>query len=287
MPPLQQILGRQTFDRPDALRLGLAAGFWLFTYLIMTTRAVFADDLPFDLVYPKRILSTGLGALCFWLIARALEARRQRGIASRFRFAAAGASASALLLLAVRLVWEALAPPPAAPIGEDVRWVLTWTGYLLGALGVHQILDLVRMSEAGRESPQASVSPYPANLRVSRNQSILVVPVAQVRWFEADGNYVQVVGPTGSEGWLRSSMRALADDLDPRQFIRLHRSVICARRIVRGVRRRPTGALVALLDDGAELPIGRAHAPAVLAMLGLTETSVPEERRSSPENASA
>jgi len=277
--------------RGSARRLALVLAFWLFTYLVMTTRAALVPDLPFEVVYPKRIVTTGTGALCLWWLGAALEVRRDASLGARLGFAACATLGSALLLLALRLTWSALVPEADAPSDDEARWVLTWTGYFLGAVGIHQAIDLTltRAASGAMVAPgDAPVeSPYPADLRVSRNQSLVLVPVSGIRWFEADGNYVQVMGAGGSEGWLRSSMRALAAELDPAQFVRLHRSIICARRIVRGVRRKPSGALVALLDDGAELPVGRAHAPAVLAMLGIAETSVPEERRSSPDAADA
>lgn len=274
--------------RGELTRAALVLGFWLFTYALMTTRAALLPDLPFDVVYPKRIVSTGLGAACLWLLARELERRRSRPLASRLGFAGLGVLASALVVLSLRLAWGIVVPAPDSAFNEQARWILTWTGYFVAAIALHQAIDGAAHALAPAQStPPVAPSPYPTEIRVSRNQSIVLVAVADVRWFEADGNYVQVFGANGPEGWLRSSMRALGDDLDPALFIRLHRSVICARRIVRGVRRRPSGALTALLDGGEELPIGRAHAADVLALLGLAETSVPESRRSSPDDAAA
>ncbi len=273
--------------RGEITRAALVIGFWLFTYALMTTRAALLPDLPFDVVYPKRIVSTGLGAACLWLLARELERRRSRPLASRLGFAGIGVLTSALLVLALRLSWGIVAPSADSVFNEEARWILTWTGYFIGAVALHQAIDGAAHARSHAAPPADPPSPYPREIRVSRNQSIVLVALADVRWFEADGNYVQVFGANGAEGWLRSSMRALGDELDPALFIRLHRSVICARRIVRGVRRRPSGALTALLDGGEELPIGRAHAAEVLALLGLAETSVPESRRSSPDDAAA
>lgn len=277
--------------RGDATRVALAVGFWLFTYAVMTTRAALLPDLPFDAVYPKRIVSTGVGALCLWTLTGMLARRRNAPLSARLTLAAVGTLASLLLVLAIRLLWGLVAPSPDSPFNEEARWILTWTGYFIGAVTLYQAIDtaaaMTSAAAAETKAEAGAPSPYPAEIRVSRNQSIVLVPVANVRWFEADGNYVQVYGASGSEGWLRSSMRALSDDLDPAMFIRLHRSVICARRIVRGVRRKPSGALMALIEGGEELPIGRAHAADVLALLGLAETSVPDTRRSSPDDAAA
>ena len=42
-------------------------------------------------------------------------------------------------------------------------------------------------------------------------------------------------------------------------FVRVHRSALCRRSAIRGYRRKPSGAMLALLGSGAEAPLGRSY----------------------------
>jgi two-component system LytT family response regulator len=84
-----------------------------------------------------------------------------------------------------------------------------------------------------------------------------------VDWFEADGNYVRLhVGAT--EHRLRSAIARLAQQLDPRQFAQIHRSMIVNLDRVREVQPWFGGDYVAILKDGQRLRVSRTYAPQVL-----------------------
>lgn len=86
---------------------------------------------------------------------------------------------------------------------------------------------------------------------------VQVVPAAQVDYIEAEDDYVAVVA--GGRRWLKSQRLAeLEEQLDPRSFLRVHRSYIVNLAAI--VRIEPAGrdGHCALLKDGARIPISRS-----------------------------
>jgi DNA-binding LytR/AlgR family response regulator len=81
-----------------------------------------------------------------------------------------------------------------------------------------------------------------------------------VDWIEAEGDHIRVHSG-GRSFLLRLSIRQLEQRLDPRQFVRVHRSALVrAERIVR-VARADSGHAVLTLETGAEVPVSRRYAP--------------------------
>lgn len=73
----------------------------------------------------------------------------------------------------------------------------------------------------------------------------------------------------GHRSWLiHHSMSALEEGLDPRLFVRLHRSAIVRRDFVTGFSRNASGRWLARLGDGTEQPVGRLYSDQVRAMAG-------------------
>jgi two-component system, LytTR family, response regulator len=84
-----------------------------------------------------------------------------------------------------------------------------------------------------------------------------IVPLRDVIAFKAERNYVDVV--TEERTWMhRETMKSLADRLDKRRFLQIHRSVIVATARVRGIERDGLRASV-LLDDGSRYPVGASY----------------------------
>ena len=73
----------------------------------------------------------------------------------------------------------------------------------------------------------------------------------------------------GNRSWLiHHSMSALEEGLDPKLFVRLHRSAIVRRDFVTGFSRNASGRWLARLGDGTEQPVGRLYSDQVRAMAG-------------------
>lgn len=81
---------------------------------------------------------------------------------------------------------------------------------------------------------------------------IYFVPVAEVDWIEAEGNYVRLHAG-GKSHLLRSSIGGVAERLDPATFLRIHRSTILNVGRLREVHPFGKGTYVLVLHDGTKL----------------------------------
>jgi two-component system, LytTR family, response regulator len=87
---------------------------------------------------------------------------------------------------------------------------------------------------------------------------IYYVRMTDVDWIEADGNYVRLhTGPKSH--LLRRAIRQLTDELDPRQFARIHRSAIVNIERIEELRVQPDGDYLVVLSTGARLKMLRKY----------------------------
>ncbi|MGA3031646.1 MAG: LytTR family DNA-binding domain-containing protein [Terracidiphilus sp.] len=87
---------------------------------------------------------------------------------------------------------------------------------------------------------------------------ILFLPVSDVRWIGAEGNYVRLC--TSNEmHLLRETMAHLEERLDPRGFLRVHRSFIVNLKYVKEVRKEASGDSVVVMDSGHKVALGRSY----------------------------
>jgi two-component system, LytTR family, response regulator len=87
---------------------------------------------------------------------------------------------------------------------------------------------------------------------------ILFLPVSDIRWIGAEGNYVRLSTATETH-LLRETMAHLEERLDPRGFLRVHRSFIVNLKYVKEVRREGSGESVVIMDSGYKVALGRSY----------------------------
>jgi two-component system, LytTR family, response regulator len=85
------------------------------------------------------------------------------------------------------------------------------------------------------------------------------VAVRDIDYFEADGNYVKL-HVRGNAHAIRATVRALSSQLDPRRFVRIHKSTIVNVERVKEVQPWFGGDYVAVLHDGTQLRVSRTFA---------------------------
>lgn len=95
-------------------------------------------------------------------------------------------------------------------------------------------------------------------LFVRQGTVIVPVPVRDVSWFEADGDYVTAHAGR-SRHVMHVSLNRLEARLEPRQFVRVHRAHIVNLEHVAGFRSADGGRLVAELRDGTRVPVSRSR----------------------------
>ena len=84
------------------------------------------------------------------------------------------------------------------------------------------------------------------------------VPLDEVDYFEASGNYVRVHAGTAHYR-VREKLSAFAARLPERDFIRIHRSVIVNRNHVHELRRSFSGKYLVTLVSGQQVTLSRSH----------------------------
>jgi two-component system, LytTR family, response regulator len=110
-------------------------------------------------------------------------------------------------------------------------------------------------------------SDYVQRLAVSVHGRILFVSVTDIDWIEAEGNYARLHAARRVYD-LRETLQALMEKLDPRDFVRIHRSTIVNVHRIREVQPWFQGSHLVLLESGEELRMSRYQQEAVERLLG-------------------
>jgi len=95
-------------------------------------------------------------------------------------------------------------------------------------------------------------------LAIKSSGRVTFLDVREIDWIEADGVYVNL--HAGSRTYLyRSSMGSLHKRLDPKVFLRVHRSVTVNANHIRELEVRTHGDHTVTLKDGTKLPLSRTY----------------------------
>ena len=118
-------------------------------------------------------------------------------------------------------------------------------------------------AEPARIAGIAGAPSYIGRFAVRSDGRVRFVPAADVDWIEADGNYM-VLHVGDAQHRLRASLAGLTEGLDPKRFVRIHRSVIVNVERIREVQPWFGGDYIAILKTGAKLRVSRLRAPQLL-----------------------
>lgn len=256
-----------------------ALGFWLVTYATLSVWAIFATDGAAETFSIRRLVTTGSGTLFYWLTIRLHAALRHKPAPLRIGVVLGTAALACSALFSIRIsIYRLTGGAPATEIGNNIEWLLLWAGYFLAGLGIFVSITFSRAlrEREAREAaapPPGSDVPEPADpvFWIERSGARQRVPLAEIEWFAAEGNYVALHarGDGAAIGLMRGTLAAVERQLDRKAFVRLHRSILCRAAAIRTLRRLPSGATVAALESGAEVPVGRRFRAHVDVILGL------------------
>jgi two-component system LytT family response regulator len=130
---------------------------------------------------------------------------------------------------------------------------------------------LAVLQRSGGESAPASrqsESGYLERIAVEMRGKVRVVPVEQIDYITADGPYAEL--HTGDRTHIiREAMHTLEERLDPRQFIRIHRSAIVRLGLVETLHRGAGGDYEVQLKSGLRLPVSRSRREELERRLGV------------------
>jgi DNA-binding LytR/AlgR family response regulator len=119
--------------------------------------------------------------------------------------------------------------------------------------------------DAALEQLARRLSRHPATLprlqwiRASVGNSVKLIPVQQIAYLRSDEKYT-LVAWDGGEALIRKPIRELIDELDPEQFVQVHRSVIVnLKQVAQVVRGNNETAEVHLRGRSETLPVSRSY----------------------------
>lgn len=122
-----------------------------------------------------------------------------------------------------------------------------------------KILDLLReLHDRGR---------YAERLAITLEERTRFLPVEEIDWIEADGKYVKIHAADHTYPF-REGISSVEERLDPRDFLRIHRSRIVRVNAVKEVQSWFKGEYLLILEDGTKLTTGRSYRDGVYRLLG-------------------
>lgn len=111
-----------------------------------------------------------------------------------------------------------------------------------------------------------SAAAPPESIPIATSRGMVLLPLSEIDWIEAAGNYAQLWVGTRSH-LLRESLRDLEQRVEGRGFLRAHRSALVRIASVRAVSVQEDGTYAAVLATGACVPISRRQRAAFLAAI--------------------
>ncbi len=123
------------------------------------------------------------------------------------------------------------------------------------------VLDLSAVSQrmgAGSDAGSENNGSRPLRVLVREGRRTRFVPLSEVDWFEADGNYI-IVHAAEKTYRTRGTISAIEGVLDPRQFVRIHRRMVVNMDRVREMTPLPGGDGLLMLGDGSTLRLSRTY----------------------------
>lgn len=172
--------------------------------------------------------------------------------------------------------------------GVGVVFVTAYDTYALRAFDVHAVDYLLKPfskqrfeaalalaeNRLGENTPPAAglaatarAPGYLERIVVKDGARVHIIPVARLDFAEAQDDYISLVS-NGKAYLKQQTIASLEESLDPRQFIRIHRSYIV--NLDRVVKMEPytKDTKVAVLNDGKQLPVSRSGYQRLTALLG-------------------
>mgnify|MGYP003625058088 FL=1 len=123
--------------------------------------------------------------------------------------------------------------------------------------------DILRRLAIGEE---ISTTQYDDVLAIKDGTEVTRVELAEIQWIDAAGDYM-CVHALQQTHIMRRTMKELEEELDPRLFVRIHRSAIVNIKFVQKLVSHISGEYHLILTNGTELKVSRSHRDNVKAMI--------------------
>src|SRR5207249_4124156 len=107
-------------------------------------------------------------------------------------------------------------------------------------------------------TPPEEPKTFMPRLAIRDRDRFVIVNTADIEWVDSAANYVQL-HVNGKTFLLRTTMNELEEQLDPRVFARIHRTVIVKVDRVREVLPSENGDFTVILNNGTMLRLSRTY----------------------------
>ncbi|HEX8144059.1 MAG TPA: LytTR family DNA-binding domain-containing protein [Pyrinomonadaceae bacterium] len=129
-----------------------------------------------------------------------------------------------------------------------------------------QSLLALLKDHAGMETARPERKSHLTRFMIRLGGRVIFINTSDVDWITADNYYVKLhVG--GKTHLLRVSMNELEEKLDPKKFLRIHRSTIINFDRVKELHQNPNGEYIVVLKNGTELKLSRSRRERLEALL--------------------
>ncbi|HTX40951.1 MAG TPA: LytTR family DNA-binding domain-containing protein [Acidobacteriaceae bacterium] len=140
-----------------------------------------------------------------------------------------------------------------------------------------QRIEILEQADGPSPAPSESVKDllrtltsrpeYAHRLAVPHNGRIFLIETSEIQWLEAQGNLVLVHCQQGTFA-LRRPLHTIQKQLDPRSFMRLHRSTLVNVRFIREIQPWFKGHHLVVLKNGQELRMSRYQQDGIQQLIG-------------------
>jgi two-component system LytT family response regulator len=125
--------------------------------------------------------------------------------------------------------------------------------------------DILRKLANGE---RIETNPFPDILAIKDGAEVTRVAVNDIQWIDAAGDYMCVHANTQTH-IMRRTMKELEKELDPKKFVRAHRSAMVNIHYVQKMVSHISGEYHLILSNGTELKVSRSHRDRVKEMIKL------------------
>jgi two-component system LytT family response regulator len=128
----------------------------------------------------------------------------------------------------------------------------------------HAVSPEATLGDGGEETNgSAGRDSYITRFAIRDDGRVRFVQAVDVDWIEADHNYI-ILHVGEAKHRLRATIRNVVEELDPKRFVRIHRSVVVNVERIREIQSWFGGDYVAILRNGAKLKVSRMRASQLL-----------------------
>lgn len=108
---------------------------------------------------------------------------------------------------------------------------------------------------------------YQHRIVVKDNGLIRIIPSDEIHYVEASDDYVKIITPNGNY-LKKSTLKRIEDRLDPKQFVRIHRSYLLPVKQLVRIEPYEKDSHVALLKTGEKIPVSKSGMAKLKDVLG-------------------